>query len=211
MAGRSTLPTENPCAVWAMVLVMAVTAPEEGTAHEPSPRQKVVELADVPLFKRFTDKFPLVILLALVVSVVADVAKATPLVFVQVDANVPEVVQSPLMSPFVIEVAPENFVRFPEAGDPVVVTLPEEEADITPPDMVMVEPSGFTHPSCDVVALLQDNAPDEIPRVAPSGRDMPFAERVATGNCPEEAVPDKSENAGCVADTTPEVDIEFIH
>lgn len=69
-------------------------------------------------------RVPVVILVALVVSVVADVAKTTLLVLVQVSDNVPEVVQSPVMSALVTDVAPENFVRLPDAGEPVVVTVP---------------------------------------------------------------------------------------
>jgi hypothetical protein len=40
-------------------------------------------------------------------------------------ASVPEVVTSPVRSPLVIEVEPENLVRLPDAGLPVVVTVPE--------------------------------------------------------------------------------------
>ena len=42
----------------------------------------------------------------------------------RVAASVPDVVISPDKSPFVIALAPENFVRLPEAGEPVVVTVP---------------------------------------------------------------------------------------
>ena len=42
-------------------------------------------------------------------------------------ASVPEVVTAPVRSPLVIEVAPLNLVRLPEAGDPVVVTVPEPD------------------------------------------------------------------------------------
>lgn len=42
----------------------------------------------------------------------------------KVVANVPDVVISPDKSPFVMAVDPENFVKFPAAGDPVVVTVP---------------------------------------------------------------------------------------
>jgi hypothetical protein len=61
---------------------------------------------------------------ALVVSVVAEAANDVPFVLVQMMASVPEVVQSPLRSPLVTELAPENFVRFPLAGLPVVVNVP---------------------------------------------------------------------------------------
>jgi hypothetical protein len=67
---------------------------------------------------------PLVILVATVVSVVALAAKDTPFVLRQTIANVPVVVQSPDRSPFVMVAAPENLVRFPLAGEPVVVTVP---------------------------------------------------------------------------------------
>ncbi len=42
----------------------------------------------------------------------------------RVAASVPEVVMSPLRSPFVMAVAPENLVRLPLAGLPLVVTVP---------------------------------------------------------------------------------------
>ena len=57
----------------------------------------------------------------------ANVPKAVPLVCVQVIASVPDVVQSPDRSPLVITVPPENFARFPLAGDPDVVTVPDPE------------------------------------------------------------------------------------
>ncbi len=64
--------------------------------------------------------------------VVAPFLNAVPLVLVQVIANVPEVVQSLLISPFVIVPAPENFVRLPLAGEPVVVTpLAPDVATVT--------------------------------------------------------------------------------
>jgi hypothetical protein len=44
-------------------------------------------------------------------------------------ANAPEVVMSPDRSPFVIDVAPENFVSSPVAGEPVVVTVPPPPLD----------------------------------------------------------------------------------
>jgi len=62
----------------------------------------------------------------------------TPLVLVQVMARVPDVVQSPERSPFVIALKPENFVRFPLAGDPVVVTVPDV-APLVPHENVSVE------------------------------------------------------------------------
>jgi hypothetical protein len=49
-------------------------------------------------------------------------------------ASVPLVVMSPERSPLVIEDAPENFVIFPVAGDPVVVTVPPD------PEAVSVVP-----------------------------------------------------------------------
>lgn len=70
---------------------------------------------------RAAPKVPLETFEAFVVSVVALVANAVPLVFVQVIAAVPEVVQSPDRSAFVTEVAPENLARFPDEGEPVVV------------------------------------------------------------------------------------------
>jgi hypothetical protein len=74
---------------------------------------------------RAAPNVPELMLLALVVSVVAEAANATPPVLVQVIASVPVVVQSPERSPLVTEVEPENFARLPEAGEPVVVTVPE--------------------------------------------------------------------------------------
>lgn len=68
-------------------VVVTLPAPA-GVAQVPSPRQKVELFADVPLLSLFTDKFPLVILAAFVVSVVAEVANADPLVLVQVIAPV---------------------------------------------------------------------------------------------------------------------------
>jgi len=51
----------------------------------------------VPPFSRFTDKLPEVMLAAFVVSVVADAAKATPLVFVTAIAPADVIVASPLI------------------------------------------------------------------------------------------------------------------
>ncbi len=42
--------------------------------------------------------------------------------FAIVVATVPVVVTSPVRSAFVMELAPENFVRLPDAGEPVVLT-----------------------------------------------------------------------------------------
>ena len=56
---------------------------------------------------------------------VARPESAVPLILPTVVASVPEVVTSPDRSPLVTEVAPENFVRLPVAGLPVVVTVPE--------------------------------------------------------------------------------------
>ena len=64
----------------------------------------------------------------------AAVPNDVPFVFRHVTANVPDVVQSPLKSPLLIVVDPENFVRLPLDGEPVVLTLP-------PPDGVAHVPS----------------------------------------------------------------------
>jgi hypothetical protein len=85
------------------------------------PRTSPVNVLPVPVPPRAIASVPLEMFEALVVSVVAEAAKADPEVFVQVIANAPDVVQSPEMSPFVTEVGPENFVRFPFAGEPVTV------------------------------------------------------------------------------------------
>src|SRR5206468_1683218 len=69
-----------------------------------------VAARSAPVPPRATPSNPLLILAAFVVSVVALAAKAEPLVFKQVIASVPAVVQSPEMSPLVMDVAPENFV-----------------------------------------------------------------------------------------------------
>lgn len=87
------------------VVKFAVLAPENewvsgvavpGAAHVPSPRQKVDDDAPVPELSRLTERLPLEIFAAFVVSVVALVAKLTPFVFVQMYAPVPVLtVQSP--------------------------------------------------------------------------------------------------------------------
>ncbi len=85
---------------------------------------------------------------------VADAAKATPPVLVQTTDRVPLVVQSPDRSPLVMVAAPEKAVRLPLTGEPVVETVPPPPvtAVMTPPEMVMVDPSGFTAPKAPVVA-----------------------------------------------------------
>jgi hypothetical protein len=88
---------------------------------------------------------PEVIFAALVVSVVAEGAKDTPPVFRQAVMPVPLVVQSPLRLPLVIALPPEKNARFPEAGVPVVVTVPEPEA-VTQLGVVPLVPS--TLPAC---------------------------------------------------------------
>ena len=47
-----------------------------------------------------------------------------PFIAPTVVTNAPEVVTSPDRSPFVMDVVPENLAIFPEAGVPVVVTVP---------------------------------------------------------------------------------------
>src|SRR5580698_10365640 len=61
-------------------------------------------------------------------SPVASPDRAVPLIFTTVAASVPLVVTSPLRSPLVTDVAPENLARLPVAGEPVVVTVPEPAA-----------------------------------------------------------------------------------
>ncbi len=72
----------------------------------------------------------------------------------QVIARVPVVVQSPLRSPLVTEDAPENFVRLPEAGEPVVVTVP-----VPVPAQARV-PVVNVHPAPTVTF---ENPPDPLP------------------------------------------------
>jgi hypothetical protein len=78
--------------------------------------------------------------------------KDVPFIFEQFVASVPDVVQSPDRSPFVIDATPDHFTRFPLTGLPVPVTpvpLPPIGVDIpnvrssnipviTPPDVVTV-------------------------------------------------------------------------
>lgn len=59
-----------------------------------------------------------------------------------VAARVPDVVMSPDKSPFVIDEPPENFVKFPVAGDPVVVTVPDPPLAVrVPADKLRPEPT----------------------------------------------------------------------
>ena len=93
-----------------MVSVVAVPVADVLTTEAQVPEEIApVPKADVPLAT---------------VPVIVE-GKDVPLVFVQVIASDPDVVQSPLRSPFVIEDPPENFVRLPLAGLPVVVTVPD--------------------------------------------------------------------------------------
>jgi hypothetical protein len=52
--------------------------------------------------------------------------------FAIVVVSVPLVVTSPLRSPLVTDVAPLNLVRLPDAGDPVVVTVPAPAPQAAP-------------------------------------------------------------------------------
>lgn len=97
-------------------------------------------------------------------------------------ATPPLVVRSPVKSAFVIAVAPENFERFPLAGLPVVVTVPVPPvtAEMTPPEIVMDVPSGFTTPRTLVVAVGAEMTPPETARLVPTST-IPSAPVVATG------------------------------
>ena len=152
---------------------------------EPSPLTPPT-VDDVAKGKRAAPSVPEEILLAFVVSVVALVANATLLVFVQVVTPVPEVVQSPLILPLVIDVPPENIAKFPDAGDPVVVTVPVPlpEAEIMPFDIVIVVPSGLTHPSCEVVAFEHD--PTTLPAV---GEKVRLPSEFVTEETPDAPMP----------------------
>ena len=72
----------------------------------------------LPFAAAVINPFALTVILALVKAPTLEFTVA------RVVATVPEVVTSPVKSAFVIEVEPENFVRFPDAGLPVVVTVP---------------------------------------------------------------------------------------
>jgi hypothetical protein len=67
----------------------------------------------------------------------------------------------------------------------IVVALPPD-AVITPPEIVMVVPSGLTHPTCDVVAVVQEITLDVFVIVEPSVSTMPkvLAVPLATAGAP---------------------------
>ena len=69
-------------------------------------------------------------------SALAEVGTEAPLTFTTVVAKVPAVVTSPLRLPFVTEVAPEKEARFPAAGVPVVVTVPDPALIVLHPNPV---------------------------------------------------------------------------
>lgn len=74
--------------------------------------------------RRALARVPLPMLFAVVVSIVADGANDTPPVLVHVIASVLLVVQSPDRLPLVMVEPLEKTVRLPDAGAPVVETLP---------------------------------------------------------------------------------------
>ena len=109
-----------------------------------------------------------------------------PICPVQVMPRVFVVVQSPEILPLVIDVPPENIAKFPDAGDPVVVTVPVPlpEAEIMPFDIVIVVPSGLTHPSCEVVAFEHD--PTTLPAV---GEKVRLPSEFVTEETPDAPMP----------------------
>ena len=92
-------------------------------------------------------------------------AKDVPLILETVTASVPEVVASPDRSPFVIEVEPENFVRFPLAGLPVVVTEPVPEPQSKATTVKFPLASVWTQRAA-VADPLQDASTDVFPVTA---------------------------------------------
>jgi len=71
---------------------------------------------------------------------VARAPRFTPPVFVQVTASEPFVVQSPDRSPLVMVSEPENLVRPPLVGEPVVVTEPGSALPL-PPELPSPQPT----------------------------------------------------------------------
>lgn len=104
----------------------AVLAPPTRVELE-QPDAENVALDGINAGNLAADNVPELIFDALVVSVVAEVANATPLVFVQVRTPVPLVEQSPDRFPLLMVDAPEKNVRFPLVGVPVMVAPPPEE------------------------------------------------------------------------------------
>jgi hypothetical protein len=71
----------------------------------------------------------------------------------KVVATAPDVITSPVRSAFVTVVPPENFVRFPVAGEPVVVTVPPALAAFNVVDvMLRFVPSVRGESPCPFVA-----------------------------------------------------------
>jgi hypothetical protein len=71
-------------------------------------------------------------------SIVNVMARVFAAVF-RVVATPPEVVTSPVRSVLLMEVDPVNFDRFPFAGEPVVVTVPD------PPPTTVTHAAPFHH------------------------------------------------------------------
>ena len=72
-----------------------------------------------------------------------------------------------------------NWSAVAYCADFTMVLPPPPAADITPPLIVMVEPSGLTQPSWAVVAVVQEIAPEVLVMVAPSVETIPLVVVVA--------------------------------
>ena len=59
------------------------------------------------------------------------------------------------------------------------------EAEITPDEIVILDPSGLTKPETDVVAVGTEITPDETSIVTPSGLTTPRTDVVAMGTLEE--------------------------
>lgn len=147
----------------------------------------------VPAPPRAAASVPALMFEALVVSVVAEAAKATPPVLLTVTASVPEVVASPERSPLVMVVAAENLVRLPEAGVPVVETEP-------PPDGVAQVPSPRQKVEDEALVPLFRRAVLRLP--------VRLAALVPLQNTPAS---ETSAQAGCAALGTPAVEIALMN
>ena len=106
-----------------------------------------------------------------------------PLILLTVTERLPLVVASPERLPLVMLVGLENWVRFPASGDPVVVTVPVEQAL-----QVTLVPVDVRH------------WPDKpIPILARAGVEFTVSRSpwVVRGVCPIATIPETSAKAGC--------------
>jgi hypothetical protein len=133
-----------------------------------------------------------------------------PLTLPTVVASVPLVVTSPLKSPFVIEVDPENFVRLPDVGDPVVVTVPPDQVA----DMVMPCALGVIDTPVPAVKLANAKLCPEVPPIRSCPSVTPLVSSpVPPRDCPSCPVHPRVNDTACkaaVAGVPPSVNVTLV-